>query len=128
MFSATPSIGSGRRAAMERFFSQYPCLPQDQYPETVSGSTAGERPLTLRLDRQLFFPRFQFTNSAPDLDPAMATIVKALREGGMSDWEVAFWLTTPNTYLQGKRPLDCLQQVPRLLLAIQWELDDGQYQ
>lgn len=107
---------------MGQFLNTYPAVAQTE----VEPMETELRPLALRYEGQVFYPRFQFNAQGPlTLLAAFRDVLAALREGGMGDWEIAFWLTTRNTYLQGKLPILCLQQRERLLMAIQWELDDN---
>ncbi|WP_143269368.1 hypothetical protein [Mangrovitalea sediminis] len=110
------------RQAMGLFLSTYPAFAQ-----TDAGPVDSDlRPLALTYQGKVFYPHFQFaTQGSFTLLSAFRDVLASLREGGMSDWEIAFWLTTRNTYLQGKLPILCLQQRDRLLMAIQWELDDN---
>ncbi len=107
---------------MGLFLSTYPAFAQ-----TDAGPVDSDlRPLALTYQGKVFYPHFQFaTQGSFTLLSAFRDVLASLREGGMSDWEIAFWLTTRNTYLQGKLPILCLQQRDRLLMAIQWELDDN---
>jgi hypothetical protein len=56
---------------------------------------------------QDYFPSFQFADDGQPLSLILPLLV-TLRKGGMTDWDIAIWFTTPNGWLSG--------QVPKALL------------
>ena len=77
--------------------------PVSGWPD--SGSSGGS--LAVRTGRILLVPTFQLTDDL-DIDPDVADVVAELVAGGMSDWAVWRWATTPNSWLDGAAPADVL--------------------
>jgi hypothetical protein len=51
-----------------------------------------------------YFPSFQFADDGQPL-PLIGPLLAALRTaGGMTDWDIALWFTTPNGWLSGQAP------------------------
>lgn len=73
------------------------------------GSPEGER-----------FPVFQFADGKP---VAVVADVLALMRSTRSDWQIAFWFTSPNAYLGGAKPSDRLSDRDEILMAARREID-----
>jgi len=60
------------------------------------------------------FPAFQFSSGKPL--PIIAELLKILRKGDRSSWDIAIWFTSINGWLDGDRPVDALTTEPMLVL------------
>lgn len=67
------------------------------------------------------FPAFQFEDGQP-----VETIGKVLAKLGekKSGWQLAFWFTSPNGWLDGKRPVDVLKDGDAVAKAAAYEAED----
>jgi hypothetical protein len=68
---------------------------------------------------QVLYPVFQFRDGAPH--PTIARILAAF--AGASDWETAIWFATPSVYLDGRIPMEHLDDPDALEAAVRDELD-----
>ncbi|APO70646.1 hypothetical protein IE4872_PD00103 (plasmid) [Rhizobium gallicum] len=68
-----------------------------------------------------YFPAFQFEDGQP-----IETIGKALASLGekKSGWQLAFWFTSPNGWLDGKRPVDVIKDSNAVVQAAAREAED----
>lgn len=68
-----------------------------------------------------YFPAFQFEEGQP-----IETVAKVLALLGekKSGWQLAFWFTSPNEWLAGKRPVDVLKDGEVVMLAAAREAED----
>lgn len=55
----------------------------------------------------IWLPSFQFELAAPSVRSAVARIIDELR-GVFSNWELALWFATPNSWLAGRVPADAV--------------------
>jgi hypothetical protein len=60
------------------------------------------------------YPAFQFADGRPV--PAVQELISVLRPQ-MSDWQIAFWLVSANSLLEGARPVDRLRDVEAVTAA-----------
>jgi hypothetical protein len=63
------------------------------------------------------FPAFQFDLDAGRLRPETVRIVEALAEREVRGWAALLWLTRPNGWLAGARPVDLLAEEPEKVVA-----------
>jgi hypothetical protein len=63
------------------------------------------------------FPGFQFDPETLDPYPVVALVLAALPREEMSDWEVALWWTADNGWLDGRRPVDLMDEDPDAVVA-----------
>lgn len=66
------------------------------------------------------FPAFQFAEGKPL--PLIANLLAILRPA-RTDWQIAFWFTSLNAYLDGDRPADRLSDREKILMAAKMEID-----
>lgn len=64
------------------------------------------------------FPTFQFANGRPK--PVIAEVLSTL-PSGMSNWQIAFWFVSSNSWLDGRAPVELLEDRATLLNAAQFE-------
>jgi hypothetical protein len=58
------------------------------------------------------FPGFQFDPDTLDPLPVVAAVLAALPTDDMSEWEVALWWSADNGWLDGRRPVDLIDEDP----------------
>jgi hypothetical protein len=68
-----------------------------------------------------YFPAFQFEDGQP-----LETVGKVLALLGerKSGWQLAFWFTSPNGWLDGKRPVDVIKNTKAVVQAAVREAED----
>src|SRR5579863_651240 len=64
---------------------------------------------------QKWFPRFQFQDGRPV--PAVSQVIKLFPQHA-TGWELAYFFTTQNANLSGRRPLDLLKQDPSRVVSL----------
>jgi len=108
------------------FVSHYPCLSAAEVADE-SGNTAKNRSalasrwaaegkiFSIRFQSQTLYPGFQFRHGEPI--PAIAGILKEIA-APFTGWDVAFFLTSPNAYLDGKQPLELLRTDPERVVSL----------
>lgn len=69
----------------------------------------------IRFQNKTLYPGFQFKDGEPI--PAIAEILKDMPPA-FTGWDLAFFFTTPNAYLDGKLPLDLLKLNPKKVIPI----------
>jgi hypothetical protein len=67
------------------------------------------------------YPAFQFQEGRPR--PIIGKVLKTL-PADMSAWQTALWFASPNGWLEGRKPVDCLRDEAALLTAAKHEGDD----
>ncbi|MCT7375890.1 antitoxin Xre/MbcA/ParS toxin-binding domain-containing protein [Chelativorans salis] len=107
------------------FFAEWPCLTSMQISEAaVHGSKnpsmatsrwkSGGKIFSVEHKGMEFFPAFQFQDGQPHETIGRVLSVLGKRKTG---WQMAFWLTSPNGWLDGKRPAECLNDVDAVVGA-----------
>ena len=69
--------------------------------------------------KSFVYPSFQFLNGKPR--PIIKAVLDIIAED-FSSWEIAFWFETENSWLDGKRPQDCLNQKEDILQAAEYDV------
>jgi hypothetical protein len=69
------------------------------------------------MGKQLF-PGFQFDPDTLNPHRIIAVVLSALPREDMSDWEVALWWTADNGWLDGRRPVDLIDEDPDSVAAV----------
>jgi len=64
---------------------------------------------------QRWFPNFQFQNGSPV--PVMAKVIEMFPVH-MRDWNLAFFFSTPNPYIGGRKPLELIRSNPDRLISL----------
>lgn len=103
--------------ARARFFGEWPSFTSKDLAE-VAGHGSKNKSMTasrwkmkgkvfsIRHGGVEYFPAFQFEEGQPI--EAVAKVLTLLGEK-KSGWQLAFWFTSPNGWLAGKRPVDVLK-------------------
>lgn len=117
-------LDSNARARV-RFLQEWPCLTSKQVSEaaghgsknqsmTTSRWKGGGKIFSVRYNSAEWFPAFQFQDGQP-----RATVARALQHLSKrkSGWQTAFWFTSPNGWLNGRKPAECLDDVEAVAAA-----------
>lgn len=122
-----PAVPSGKRAdavwsAMEREHGLYTILEAAQrlgfgYGPNLRASrlTGKGRVLAVRRGQAFLYPGFQFDQPGGRMLPAVKDVIRLGRMMGWTDEQVALWFYTPNSVLQGKRPVDVRDDEAKLI-------------
>jgi hypothetical protein len=114
------------RAWREDFMSYYKGLSAAQVADET-GNTAKNRSAIasrwtsekkifgVRFRNQTLYPAFQFKDGEPI--PAIADILKEMPPS-FTGWDLAFFLTSPNSYLDGKLPVELLKSKPERVVSL----------
>jgi hypothetical protein len=109
-----------------RFISRYPqwtsaqiaqessSLAKNQ-PSTASRWTKDRRVFAIDFQGQKRFPRFQFQDGKPI--PAVSEVLKVFPEHA-SGWDLAYFFTTPNANVSGRRPFELLKADPSRVVSL----------
>jgi hypothetical protein len=114
------------RAWREHFMSHYKGLSAAQVAEEA-GNTAKNRSAIasrwasekkifgVRFQNQTLYPAFQFKDGEPI--QVIADILKEM-PSSFTGWDLAFFLTSPNSYLDGKLPVELLKSKPERVVSL----------
>jgi hypothetical protein len=110
----------------KRFISQYPqwtsaqiaqessSLAKNQ-PSTASRWTKDRRIFALEFKGQKWFPCFQFQDGRPN--PAVSEVLKVFPEHA-TGWDLAYFFSTPNANVSGRRPFELLKEDPSRVVSL----------
>ena len=70
---------------------------------------------SLQYDGRELIPKFQIRNGAPE--PILERVIKVFPKEGCG-WSIAQFLTSPNGYLAGGRPMDLMQKDPDRIVSL----------
>jgi hypothetical protein len=84
-------------------------------PSTASRWAKEKKVFAIEFQGQKWFPRFQFQDGRPI--PAVSQVLKVFPEHA-SGWELAYFFTTPNANISGRRPVDILKEDPSRLVSL----------
>jgi len=128
----SPEIERDNAEAQARFIATVECHSAEDLAQ-LAGHEASNRSATAnrwksqeaifgvrRLGRDRY-PAFQFQDGRPR--KVIGRVLKALPRG-MSPWQIAFWFTSPNGWLDGARPMDRLVDEEAIVAAAVHEGDD----
>ena len=128
----SPEIERDNAEAQARFIATVECHSAEDLAQ-LAGHEANNRSATAnrwkgqeaifgvrRLGRDRY-PAFQFQDGRPR--KVIGKVLKALPRG-MSPWQVAFWFSSPNGWLNGARPMDRLVDEDAIVAAAVHEGDD----
>src|SRR5690625_3658518 len=91
----------------------------------LPGARRAGRALAVPRDGEMVFPGFQL-NESGSLRPVIADLITAGRLQGRTERGLVQWLMSPTTYLEGRRPVEIIDDPPRLLkvagsaFGVQW--------
>lgn len=122
----------GNARARARFLAEWPCHTSKDLAEaaghgsknrsmTASRWKAKGRVFSVRQGGADYFPAFQFQDGQPV--EAVGRVI-ALLGGRKSPWQLAFWFTAPNGWLDGRRPADLLADTEAVVAAAAHEAED----
>jgi hypothetical protein len=84
-------------------------------PATASRWTKEKKVFAIDMQGQKLFPRFQFQDGRPIA--AVSQVVKVFPEHA-SGWDLAYFFTTPNANISGRRPMDLLKEDPSRVVSL----------
>jgi hypothetical protein len=108
------------------FVSNYECLTAEAVAEET-GNTARNRSaiasrwatekkiFSVRFENKTLYPKFQFKDGIPI--PAVARVLELFADH-FTGWDVAFFFTSPNSYLDGRRPVNLLKTDPERVVSL----------
>lgn len=64
---------------------------------------------------EILYPEFQFKDG--EINPVITDLIAEAESSGRSESGLALWMVNPTGYLDGKRPVDFLDQPEEVLLA-----------
>ncbi len=108
------------------FVSQYECLSAETVADE-SGNTAKNRSaiasrwtaekkiFSIRYENKTLYPKFQFKDGNPI--PAIARVLELFPDH-FTGWDIAFFFTSPNSYLDGRKPVDLLKADPEKVVSL----------
>lgn len=74
------------------------------------------RIISVNREDEILYPAFQF-DDAGTIRPVIADVVAEAESYAHSESSLALWMIIPTGYLDGKRPVDCLDSPDSVLLA-----------
>lgn len=118
---SAPTAGARHQIEMDnareraRFVEEFPCYSSREVAELAGHEAANASATATRWKKagriiglpwkgSDLYPAFQFSEGRPR--PIIGRLIEALI--GMSPWQIAFWLTSSNSWLGGAAPLDRL--------------------
>jgi hypothetical protein len=119
-------LDRGSRAWRENFISHYKGFSAVQVADEAGNGAknrsamasrwASEKKIFgVRFQNQTLYPAFQFKDGEPI--PVIAEILKEMPPS-FTGWDLAFFLTSPNSYLDGKLPVELLKSKPERLVSL----------
>ncbi|WEX11685.1 hypothetical protein [Chelativorans sp. AA-79] len=107
-----------------RFLADWPCLTIKRVPNSVADRSTDRsttsrwkdngKIFSVRYNDTEYFPAFQFHDGQPH--GTVARVLKILSKR-KSEWQIAFWFTSPNGWLDGKKPAECLNEIETVASA-----------
>jgi len=126
------SLAFDNAAARALFLDQVPCLTSKEVAHLAGHRSkntsmtasrwkqAGKLFSLTRLGEEIY-PAFQFRDGQPH--PTMARVLAALPQR-KRPWQIAFWFTSSNGWLNGDTPADRLDDADAVIEAAQHEAED----
>jgi hypothetical protein len=84
-------------------------------PAIASRWKAEGKIFSVRFEGKTWFPRFQFQDGRPI--PAVAAVIKAFPKHS-TGWDLAFFFTNPNSYIEGRKPIEILKSDPERVKSL----------
>ncbi len=120
------TIGRETHEWQDQFMSQYPSLTSEQVAQIARSSAknihalasrwvAEKKIFSVQFGRRTLYPQFQFVDGSPS--PVIREIMEQFPRHA-TGWDYAFFLTTPNTYIGGRRPIELLKTDPERLVSL----------
>lgn len=119
--------------ALDRMADEFGLL-SSQAVTSFTGLSAGEI-LDKHASEELFavirdgkwlYPAFQFDPATRSIRPVIPELIKVAEDFRRTESGLALWMVTPSEYLDGERPVDCLNFPDTVLIAakaafsVQW--------
>jgi hypothetical protein len=111
--------------ARQRFLREWPCLTSAEVADLLGSSASNRAAAAHKLlskgslfaisykGRRHLYPAFQFDEAQGRPRPGLDEALQRLRAAGLRGWELAFWFTEPNGWLDDDaRPVDLLASDP----------------
>jgi hypothetical protein len=109
-----------------QFLSEYECWTSAQVAKETTSTAknrsaiasrwlAEGRIISVRFKGKTWFPIFQFHNGSPI--PAVSQVIKASPKH-TTGWDFAFFFSTPNSFIGGRKPLELLKGEPEALESL----------
>jgi hypothetical protein len=124
-----PVVLQARRNAQARsaLLEEFGALTSAQVAELAGSGAKNASALASRWRREgrlvavehhgtLYFPAFQFDDDGKP-KPAVAEVLEQLGTADLSAWQQALWFTTANGWLDGRRPVDVLDESSGAVVA-----------
>jgi len=131
---ARPGVVLAPEAAIERdtlewrkrFMAEHPVWTSAQIavestsraknqPATASRWAKEEKVFAVEFQGQKWFPRFQFQDGRPI--PVVSQVIKVFPEHA-TGWELAYFFTTENAHISGRRPFELLKEDPSRVVSL----------
>jgi hypothetical protein len=120
------SLDKDSLAWRRAFVSNYECLTAeivaDESANTAKNRSAiasrwatEKKIFSIRFENKTLYPRFQFRDGSPI--PAIARVLDLFPDH-FTGWDIAFFFTSPNSYLDGKKPVDLLKTDPERVVSL----------
>lgn len=92
-------------------------------PNLRAGQLTGRgRVLAVQRGGTFLYPGFQFDEPAGRTVPAVKDVVRRGRWAGWKDEQIALWFYSPNTSLQGRRPVDVRDDEEKLITTAEKDM------
>lgn len=75
------------------------------------------RIMSVNVDDEILYPAFQFNEETGAIRPVIADLIAEATSASRSESSLELWMVNPTGYLDGKRPVDCLDTPDSVLLA-----------
>ena len=120
------SLDKDSLAWRRAFVSNYECLTAEAVADE-SGNTAKNRSaiasrwatekkiFSIRYENKTLYPGFQFKDGNPV--PAIARILEFFPDY-LTGWDKVFFFASPNSYLDGRKPVDLLMKYPEKVVSV----------
>jgi hypothetical protein len=124
--SVEESLGKDTLAWRRQFVAQNMCWSADQVASETTSVAKNRSAIasrwqkekkifSIRFEGKTLYPRFQFQDGSPI--KAIGEVLEVLPEY-LTGWDVAFFFTTPNPSLGGRKPLELLRTDTKRLVSL----------
>lgn len=110
----------------KEFMSAYECWTSTEVAKqststarnvsAIASRWVAERKIfSVRFEGKTWFPRFQFQDGSPI--PVIAAVIKIFQTHA-TGWDLAFFFTSPSSYLAGRKPIEILKSDPEKIKSL----------
>lgn len=121
-----PETGRDTLEWRKRFMSENKCWSSADVARESGSSAKNQAAIASRwiqekrifsvpFERKTWFPRFQFRDGRPI--PAVSSVIKAFPDHA-TGWDLAYFFTSPNSFVGGRKPLELLKEDPKRLESL----------